>query len=274
MIRRSLVLAALLLMGGAAASSAQTPAGTEPVRPRVAQLVRAGLSAPGDSAVWTEMAHLLPEMARTDGADVMASFEASRLADSISRSPFDPMAAALSANRSTGAATSRSAGPVTSGRTVTSAASAGIEWGPFFRQALPFIPWVVVGLIALVIGGLKLNRTVRRVRIARSREDSKELRAARDSKSRLWAVTALAASGLPPTEIARRTGMAQDAVRVLMGLQTPNPVPIGPHKTAAPARPRSPGEQAAGISAQRAALIQQASRMRDGRITYGRRATR
>lgn len=277
MIRAGLLPAALAavllcLAPGAAVAVQDAPSDNAPVRPRMTALVRAALAAPGDSVVWGEMAELFPEMARVGAASVVGAFEAGRVADSLSRAPVDPVALALESGRRVAERTRAESVPGSplpaevADPTGSNRAGAGL--------ILWTIPWVAVALL----GGA--GWWIRRRSPAPASVPTDPSRATKPSgrSDRMWAVTTLAKSGLPPSEIARRTGMAQDAVRVLMGM--------GASAAAASARPRSGasgmptgaerpptlGERAAGISSERLALLRQARRMKDGRITYGPRA--
>ncbi len=274
------VLAAVLLLAAPESALARQDAardavsGDAPVRPRMTALVRAALTAPGDSLVWGEMAELLPEMARVGEASVLGAFEAGRVADSLSRAPVDPVALALESGRSVAERTRAGrldASSVTAAGLEPTAADASSGAGIVVWT----IPWIAVALL----GGAGWWIGRRRAGSPVSPDASRTPRSGGRS-DRMWAVTTLAESGLPPSEIARRTGMAQDAVRVLMGLGGASPSgsvatpPSGPAMTAGAERPPTLGERAAGVSAERMALLRQARRMKDGRITYGPRAAR
>lgn len=296
-------LAPLLSARSATAQdSGSVPPSTE-LRPRVTALMRAALADPADSTVWSEMARLLPEMARTGDAGVLETFEAARLADSLAAAPIDPAvlaieqgrrsAARLDALRQSGADAASGTGSSTTPAAPSAGASAN-AWAngstaapmdrllslPVLRAAVDVAPWTLPWILA---AGLLLATPLIRRRRARTavRATATSTPAAGHSRrdDRLWAVTTLAQSGLPPSEIARRTGMAQDAVRVLMEMgsvrssgatRTVRPrVPAPGATPGAPSRPRTLGERAAGVTAERAALTRQARTMRDGRITYG-----
>ena len=295
-IRRVLSAAALLTVCGVvpttAQSSTQTATDTTaaPVGPRMTALVREALGTPGDSAVWSEMATLLPELARDGEAGVLEAFEAARVADSLSTAPYDPMALALESGRRTAEAARTRARPSTADATDASTGTedagdtAGSRLTPILSAAAGVAPWTLPWMLvaALVVA-------TRRLRKGHDAEGRLPVRAAgRGSRKdprgeRLWAVSTLAASGLPPSEIARRTGMAQDAVRVLMEMGSARPGgnaasgasrDVGLATGGAATRPRTQGERAAGMTAERVALRREARGMRDGRITYGPRTPR
>lgn len=289
-------LALVLPLAGVLPAAAQESEG--PVRPHVAELVRAALNRPDDAAAWTGLADLLPELALTDEADVVTVFEASRLADSLASAPVPvpPAPQEEEAAQETDTATALPASPqvVTFKAAVTASVQelvtdlrSGALWNRVTSvrvsrgTLLATAPWALVGV-------LLLTGTVVRQRKARTRRPvlhtsrpapRKEAKRSRNGKDeRLWTVTTLAESGLPPAEIARRTGMAQDAVHVLLGLRDTPRAPasrrgfsvIPEFAPPAPAaRPPSLGEQAAGISAARVALTRDSKRLKDGRLTYG-----
>ena len=262
-----LALVTGVLLAGGSPLSAQTDTDSTEVRPRITDLARAALSAPGDSTIWNEMATLLPEMARTGDADVLGAFEAARVADSLAAAPFDPVTVALQSGRET-------AESVRAGREVDAEPSMLSDRAAAVLAAIPgtlpwTLPWLLVGALLLT------SRIVlrRRARVGTISNGTGRHAAGTRGKDRLWAVTTLARSGLPPSEIARQTGMAQDAVRVLMGMtgtESNGATRSIRHTPSASAhRPPTLGEQAAGVTAERAALMRSARRMKDGRITYG-----
>lgn len=280
------------------------------IRP-VPDLVRAALSRPDDAGAWAGLAHALPELALAEDADPEAVLEASRLADSLSRAPIPPASRGASADvrpgegpglestRGSGGALAGAPGVVPALRATASAwlgelsrASGALRLDP--ATAVTWGPWVLVVLL-LGAGPLVRRRRARRAAAAatlpgegvrRPRTPSRAQAGtdgASDPRSRTWTVTTLAENGLPPSEIARRTGMSQDAVQVLLGLRTaPSArafrggagmgfdVPGFPDPTRpAASRPPSMTEQAAGVSAARDQLERGARRLSGGRLTYG-----
>ena len=152
-----------------------------PLRPAevVAARVRAVLQDHANGQAWQELAGALPEMAVTGGADIESTFEAARLAeDMVARVP------------------SLRAPPTVWEEVVRRLKVIDVD---MVTQALA----VALGLFALwmVIAGKN-----QRPRLADASVSSVRYREARS----------LAAEGIPLYEIARRTGLARDAVSVLL----------------------------------------------------------
>jgi hypothetical protein len=282
---RSFGVACLLLLGTAAGVSAQDP-GSESPRP-LPELVREALNRPADPSAWTGLADALPELALTESADPVTLFEASRVADSLAGAPVAVSAAApegvdVDLPAGSGTPTGRRSGLEAS----LAAMGAGIRGLPA-GDLLAWAPWALVALI-LGVGPFLRGRARRR---ARSAAEAAKAAAASEERPesaerRHWTVTTLAENGLPPSEIARRTGMAQDAVHVLLGLRSSPAAPASrtrggstlpaylsgmePTLAGAPAtRPPSMGEQAAGIAMARTSLERESRSLRGGRLTYG-----
>lgn len=208
----------------------------------VARLARQALTSPRDTAAWKALAGALPAMALSGGADLEGTFEAARLADS------------LSADAGTGG----SLGGSTPSQDARSAMTrfAAVLATPRGRLAV-----LVFGL-AVLAGGL-VGVRARRPRRARSGE------APRKDAGRLWTARTLATGGTAIPEIARRTGMAQDAVDLalrLSGSTSPAPARV-------PARPLAPQAPVRRRSREDARLRREVSagvgRLRDRRLTYG-----
>jgi hypothetical protein len=161
-----------------------------PLRPAeiVAARVRDVLRDHADDRAWQELAGALPELALSGGADLESTFEAARLAEEMNR----PVA----------------------------------RTAPAAPLPLPVRPsswsYVVAGIravdldlvaqaLALALGVFALTRVVKGS-ASRSRSSASGTPAVRCRQAR-----ALAAEGLQPHEIARRTGLGQDAVSVLLG---------------------------------------------------------
>lgn len=297
---RTFLLRAGVLLGLAiptlAPASAQADgpaAGPDPV----SRLVRDALARPHDPAAWTGLAEALPELALTRDADPVTVFEASRLADSLAAVPVEPNPAATRFPAPPSAA-GRASGPggvrSWAGTRIRKAADALSAGGLTPSDAAALAPWFLV-VILLVAGPLLSRVRARRPsgRRGKPHRQDPEVDSTRQGpvpgvSPRLWTVTTLADDGLSPAEIARRTGMAQDAVQVLLGLRSAS-VPPGTRNmprgvgdtghpysthlgaTAAPraARPPSLTERAAGIATLRNELTRDARRLKGGRLTYG-----
>lgn len=249
------------------------------------ELIREALNRPEDPSAWTGLADALPELALSESADPVALFEASRLADSLAGAPVTP-------------ASSPAEAPEDTDVTLAAASTAGgfaarlAFLGPVLSRVTPgdLLAWAPWGLVVLLLGATPVLRYAAR-RKARRAAASAAARGAAEERPdarehRHWTVTTLAENGLPPSEIARRTGMAQDAVHVLLGLRASPSAPpsrsrdrsavpaylsgMAPTLPGAPAvRPPSMGEQAAGIAMARTSLEREARALRGGRLTYG-----
>lgn len=255
---RSTFLRAGVLLGLAVPAVATSPVAAQADSPAagpdaVSRLVREALARPDDPAAWTGLAEALPELAVTRDADPVSVFEASRLADSLATAP------------------------VEEATTATADTSAGLTaWvtGLTTSDAAALAPWFLV--VILLVAGPLLSRIRGRPSAAPADDEGAPATGNQPGKGpvpgvspRLWTVTTLADNGLPPAEIARRTGMAQDAVQVLLGLRdAPVPSALRNRSTGA-TRPPSLTERAAGISTLRQELARDARRLEGGRLTYG-----
>lgn len=155
----------------------------------VAARVRAALADASDGRAWSALADALPGMALQGGADIAGTFEAARLADSIS-----------------------AAGAATAARAPTGAPPAGTSW-PTPADVGALLAGLVA-VAAVVSAGLPRKRTPSSTAAAAARAHELEV-----VPDRFRTALTLAARGTPRAEIARRTGMAQDALVVLMARQ-------------------------------------------------------
>lgn len=253
----ALVTAVGLLWGGGVqgqegASGADVVTGGQKPADVVAELARKALSRPGDTATWGALARTIPDMALVGGADLESTFEAARLADSLTA------ASLLEAQAPRRVPPVEKAVPAPPERlearrdTLKRALSAGLNWAGDPRVALP-------ALVSL-LGALVLLHAGRRRRPARRTEAG--------GHGRVWAVRTMASGGVEVQEIARRTGMAQDAVRMALGMGA-SPATPAVAATAPSARRRSAPAQAQ----LRREISAGARRFRDGRITYGGRVS-
>ncbi len=155
----------------------------------VAARVREVLRDHRDSEAWEQLADALPEMVRTGGADPGSTFEAVRLADSISAVPL-----------------------------LTTARDA-IPWLPSWSGAQfkgrPMIATLLALVLVSVFNWIWKDRTVRQSLEDPAKSPNPGVKGRRDP----WFVRTLARSGRPVHEIARQTSMAQDAVMILLELQ-------------------------------------------------------
>ena len=264
----------LLLAPGVAAQGPTMPAGSQvaaaasPVpgleRPSdvVARLAREALASPGDSTAWRALAGALPDMALSGDADLEGTFEAARLADSLSAatgvavtSDVDPGGAPLVEQASPPAVTDP---------------GAPASWWPPALSAQVMIG-TLFGALALV--GLRMTRTRRRVRMAPPSP------AHRAEQGRLWTARTLATGGVDVPEIAKRTGMAQEAGNLALSLAGHAPVtdrdgnrrPMGApagRGPSTPATPRATGPRPAEDRIRRE-VTAGVGRLRDRCLTYG-----
>lgn len=169
----------------AIASLSGAPSATQemPATPAaiVASRVRDVLSAHDSELAWKGLAGALPSMAVSGDADLESTFAAARLAQDMSARP-DPVL--------------RSAGP--SGETA--------DWQLGLGRAL----WWCA--LTLVLSALALATRGRLPRVAPPRREQ--------PVERCGTARALASEGLPLHEIARRTGLAREAVTVLVGARS------------------------------------------------------
>ena len=157
-----------------------------PLRPAelVASRVREVLRDHSDDVAWQELAGALPEMALSGGADIQSTFEAARIAEDM----------------------------VPVATPVPSASSAAA--GAAFEEVLRLVRGIDVDmagqLLAIAFGLFALTMLFKgsgnRARGARSEP----------AKGRCREARALAAGGVPVYEIAKRTGLAREAVSVLL----------------------------------------------------------
>lgn len=188
----------------------------------VAERVRAVLRNHDDPEEWRQLAGVLPDMAVTGQAEWEGTLEAARLADSIS-------------------------GPPETARTVPAPRTAGTGWiGALFGRLRPsdigsiLTTLVALGVIAWSMQASGFLAWRRRTTASRGPQPgsptgttgTKAPRRATPTgrrtrtpaspppqpSSRRREIMVLAQSGLTLPEIARRTGMAQDAVSVIMGM--------------------------------------------------------
>ena len=240
-MRRLILLA--LLVAAAPASGVQTVSrslsatGERPAE-LVARMAREAMGLPADPAGWSALANALPEMALLGGADLESTFEAARIADSLSAS-----ASAL-AEPAVGA----DPGVMESVKTI-------------LLSSLMQGRWMDIVLAFLVTGAVGAGIVLLR----RRRKNPKKAKAPYRG-DRVRAARSLASSGLSVHEIARRTGMAQDAVHVLMSLAGSAPAPAAPTRTRPPTS--VVGSHVNASDLQREAH-QAARRLRDQRLTYG-----
>lgn len=265
-VQNTVVLAAavLLLAAGAGAQEAGAPPPTlslDGMLPSavVARLARQAMHAPGDSAAWAALAHALPEMALVEGADLEGTFEAARMADSMSAAAMTAPGAREDAPLASGTST---APAQTASRVTAGVAAIRERIDGFPRLPVPLALGAVLALSSL-LGVLVFRRT----RGARTSPATR----AHASGGRTWAAAALASGGIATADIARRTGLAQEGVDLVLRLANASAAASRPTRStsrsgsARPVAPRTtlPSERL------RQEVRQGVGRLRDQRLTYG-----
>ena len=180
-----------------AAGSSRSPLLVLGVAQRPAELVaarvRSVLLSNSDNA-WFELADALPELALEGGADLTTTFEAAQLAEqvgsAVGRASQTPQWASVRAVRAW-------ASSITPTRLIT---------------------FVVAVLTLSMVAVTMLRR--RRPRVTSARRRVRPTGAGTGVTARFAEARHLASAGLAVPEIARRTGMARDAVTLLVGLRS------------------------------------------------------
>ena len=230
-----LLSVALLAASGAAAQEVGSGSVALPVhgtRPTevVARLARQAMATPSDSAAWKALAGALPELALVGSADHVRTLEAARLADSLSVSSL-----AHTPSNEDGAAP-----PLSSAEALLARVPATARTGAIALFAI---------LLTVIV--------VWRVR-ARPSPPVRD-RPSSTQAGRLWTAQTLASGGTDLPEIARRMGIAQEAVTLALRMagtdtktvsldtpSAPSAGPVGRPRTEAHVRMRR--EILAGVS--------------------------
>jgi hypothetical protein len=160
---------------------------------RVADLASKALAAPLDSSSWAALARALPELALSGGAELEETFEAARLADSVAFSIRPAPAQGLAMGL----------GP----RRPAEVSTAGLT------DVFP-TGWAVLTVVAAGLGALVFLRR-------RARRALRPLRLQGAGKGRVRTARALARGGAGVADIARRTGMAREAVSLALRVRGP-----------------------------------------------------
>jgi len=184
----------------------------------VAMLIREALKSPQNQEAWVSLAQALPELGEEEeGEAYVRLLRASQIADSVA------LAAALAGT--SGASSGGPGGWEATVRDVLFALAAVVDW-----TVEVVVVWVVrydlhlvMILSALLIGLILLKGRepwAQGGRIRRARTTPAGEHLLREGTSRgVDTARALWASGLPLHEISRRTGLAQDALAVMLSLQ-------------------------------------------------------
>lgn len=162
------------------------PTAATPLRPAevVASRVRDVLNDHANDAAWQELAGALPDLALAGGADIESTFEAARIAGEMVTAPPSVPAPATSAGDD----------PV----------RGALQWlGSIDADLLGQLLAIAFGLFALSMLFKGSGSRSRSLRVEPTAIRCREARA-------------LAAGGVPAYEISRRTGLARDAVSVLL----------------------------------------------------------
>jgi len=184
----------------------------------VAMLIRAALQSPENQESWAELADALPELGETeDGESFGRLLRAAQIADSVA------LAAELS---SAGGGTPEGSVLEKAGlavllprvtRGLKDAVAKVVVW--VSRNDLPLVLTLSALLIALILMKGREPWMARFRSGGRGAEPAGEHLLKEGTSRGLDTARALWSSGLPVHEIARRTGLAQDALTVMLSLQ-------------------------------------------------------
>jgi hypothetical protein len=287
-----------------ASADSIAPAGQPAVEPLidrtpselVAHRIREALGEPHDAASWQRLADALPGLAQAGGETDPDLTRAGLLADSIATAILEGDLGGSAATGPAGSATdattpSRAAASVADETTNEGAAhrfealTGGLEavrgwWAPLGRRlghwsgsAVRGVPRVLTRIDAiptearLGFGGLALWLAAFAVALSGRRRRARH-RAVTASDpgtgSALWAVRHLAATGVPLCEIARKTGMAQDAVTFILSPAARNGLAGAP----AGQPPSGEGPVPLLLSDPGRSGGESGRAFRDGRVTY------
>ena len=189
------MIAPALLLVAALAAPAQDAA-RRPQRPAelVAARVRSVLRSNSDDA-WLDLADALPELALEGGADLTSTFEAAHLAEQ----------AGSTAGRATQPSTWRGV-------------RAMRAWAASITPT-QLVTFVLAVLTLSMVTVTSLRRRGGQVTSVRPRSQPPGMHRSRVT-ARFSEARQLASAGVAVPEIARRTGMARDAVTLLVGLRS------------------------------------------------------
>jgi len=246
-----LLAAALLLAGPLSASAVgqaeqETPTRVVDLETRVAAMVREALRAPEKDENWACLDLAISEMNAPAGDGQLWSSQAKRVADSLSC----PSGPAQEAASSSSFPPTPPGGPRDGSSANELLSGAWQRVHPFLKSTHSLLteePWVLSTLLLLASGVMIwlgrrtilgiLGRSTMPTDRARSSQGQAHGRTPSPENPVAMAM-ALWEGGLPSTEIARRTGMAQDAVSVLLALRSrKQPVPAGAPRQQAPPSP-------------------------------------
>ena len=243
---RALFLLFLGLFGGVSWAGAQSSPPATP-EDQVAALIREALEAPDDRGAWAGLAQGLSNLESAEGAEPIALDAAVRVADSL----------AFTADLDSSSEFSRTEAVV--------AKIAGFKaWvGEAFSRVSPLhlpevtpsaelMAWPALFLLVLTSWWLwrrgrtsqsrgwaffRLIRTVSRVARGSAPPTPRVVRARRPRGRKDPKVVALSLveTGMPTNEVARRTGMSQDEVSVLLAIHRSDSLPFG-HEVSTPHR--------------------------------------
>jgi hypothetical protein len=190
---------------------------------RVAGLIRAALESPDDEAAWSRLAAALPEVGGKGDTEAGFGRDAAWVADSLASAVAGfSSRGSLSGDASVGSP----GGGMPLGERPSQLLRQGAEKlnGVFLYGAhrIGQEGWRALALALLPLLGLVLLKSLRRGRgePGMGREGAASVgRRGKDARTNLATAQAMWDSGLPPNEIARRTGLSQDALFVMANLQ-------------------------------------------------------
>jgi hypothetical protein len=180
----------------------------------VATLIRAALNSPENQAAWAELARALPELSEEGDSFSYGIARAARVADSVA------IAAATAASGS-GAGPKGTTGWVafteSADRVLRSTVDQVVLW--VTRHDGLIITALGTLLVALILGKGRDPLSLGRTQKEEEQTVAGEYALKEETSKGMDAARALWSSGLPVNEISRRTGLAQDALSVMVSLQ-------------------------------------------------------
>ncbi len=185
----------------------------------VAQLIREALRSPDNQKAWSELARALPELGeKEEGESYVRLLQAARIADSVAVAS----APASGSSQGKGRDLASRAGGLGA---VLASLPAGLR-GPADRivvwitaNDLPLVLFLTGFLILLILLKGQEGAGRRPAEGGERVEDRGEYLLREGTSRGLEMARALWSSGVPVHEIARRTGLAQDALSVMLSLQ-------------------------------------------------------
>lgn len=186
----------------------------------VARLIRVAMMSPENEAAWAKLAATLPELSSDEEAQSPSMLRAAQIADSVAGAVAGSSSDAMTTAGSGGSGPAwaapignlfnRAANSFKSALKSVFGAAVDEDWFGLTVLLTPLLAFLL--LRGIQAGSPKSrNRGPREQTAASSQAET-------ESVGSLDAARALSSSGLPPCEVARRTGIAQDALTVMAAL--------------------------------------------------------